>query len=105
MGAIRDVVQNHPMQLLSNIVRQPPPGIDIELFRDERFKALRTIQPIGLEDVIRGQFRGYLDEPGVRSDPQVETYVGAAPYLNSNGASLGSTTSNNPGAPRPGTRP
>ena len=83
VGAIRDVVQNHLMQLLSNIAMEPPPGDDMELFRDERVKVLRGIQPIGPEDVIRGQFRGYLDEPGVAKDSHVETYVALRLYLNS----------------------
>ncbi|WP_263382105.1 glucose-6-phosphate dehydrogenase [Granulicella arctica] len=83
VGAIRDVVQNHLMQLLSNVAMEPPPGIDMELFRDERVKVLRGIQPIGPDDVIRGQFRGYLDEPGVAKDSQVETFVALRLYLNS----------------------
>lgn len=83
VGATRDVVQNHLMQLLSNIAMEPPPGRDIELFRDERVKVLRAIQPICPEDYIRGQFRGYLDEPGVKKDSQVETYVALRLYLNS----------------------
>jgi glucose-6-phosphate 1-dehydrogenase len=83
VGATRDVVQNHLMQLLSNIAMEPPPGRDIELFRDERVKVLRAIQPIGPGDFIRGQFRGYLDEPGVKKDSQVETYLALRLYLNS----------------------
>jgi len=83
VGAIRDVVQNHLMQLLSNIAMEPPPGREIELFRDERVKVLRAIQPIQPQDFIRGQFRGYLDEPGVKKDSQVETYMALRLYLNS----------------------
>ena len=83
VGAIRDVVQNHLMQLLSNVAMEPPPGLDIELVRDERVKVLRGIQPICPEDIIRGQFRGYLDEPGVAANSQVETYVALRLYLNS----------------------
>ncbi len=83
VGAIRDVVQNHIMQLLSNIAMEPPPGIDMELVRDERVKVLRGIQPIRPEDVVRGQFRGYLAEPGVAEDSQVETFVALRLFLNS----------------------
>lgn len=83
VGALRDVVQNHLMQLLSNIAMEPPPGREIELFRDERVKVLRAIQPIGPEDIVRGQFRGYQEEPGVKKDSQVETYVALRLYLNS----------------------
>jgi glucose-6-phosphate 1-dehydrogenase len=83
VGAIRDVVQNHIMQLLSNVAMEPPPGIEMELVRDERVKVLRAIQPLAPEDVIRGQFRGYLAEPGVRPGSPVETFVALRLYLNS----------------------
>lgn len=83
VGAIRDVVQNHLMQLLSNIAMEPPPGIDMELVRDERVKVLRGVQPLRHEDVIRGQFRGYLDEPGVAPHSQVETFVALRLFINS----------------------
>ncbi len=83
VGAIRDVVQNHIMQLLSNIAMEPPPGIDMELFRDERVKVLRGILPIRPEDVVLGQFRGYLDEPGVAKDSRVETFVAMRLNINS----------------------
>jgi glucose-6-phosphate 1-dehydrogenase len=83
VGAIRDVVQNHIMQLLSNIAMEPPPGTDMELFRDERVKVLRAIQPIGPNDFVRGQFKGYLDEPGVHKDSKVETFVALRLFLNS----------------------
>jgi glucose-6-phosphate 1-dehydrogenase len=83
VGAIRDVVQNHIMQLVSNIAMEPPPGIDMELFRDERVKVLRGIVPIDLEQVVLGQFRGYLDEPGVAKDSRVETFVAMRLNINS----------------------
>jgi len=83
VGAVRDVVQNHLMQLLSNIAMEPPSGEDMELFRDERVKVLRGVQPIGPEDVVRGQFLGYLDEPGVAKNSNVETYVALRLYINS----------------------
>jgi glucose-6-phosphate 1-dehydrogenase len=104
VGAIRDVLQNHIMQLLSNVAMEPPPGIDgMELFRDERVKVLYGIQPIKPEDVVLGQFKGYLDEPGVAKDSQVETFVAVRLFLNSwrwkdvpfyvrTGKSLGATT-------------
>ena len=74
-GAIRDVVQNHLLQLLSNIAMEPPPNMDIERVRDEKVKVLRSIRALGPEDVVRGQFAGYRNEPGVKADSQVETYV------------------------------
>ena len=83
VGAMRDVVQNHIMQLVSNIAMEPPPGIDMELFRDERVKVLRGILPIKPEDVVLGQFKGYLDEPGVAKDSRVETFVAMRLNINS----------------------
>lgn len=74
-GAIRDLVQNHLLQLLSNIAMEPPPNIEIERVRDEKVKLLRSIRTLGPDDVVRGQFAGYLKEPGVKADSQVETYV------------------------------
>src|SRR5262245_5338009 len=82
-GAIRDVVQNHLLQLLCNIAMEPPPGIGPELVRDEKVKVLKSIAPLRPEQVVRGQFRGYLDEAGVRPDSQVETFVALRLAINS----------------------
>jgi glucose-6-phosphate 1-dehydrogenase len=82
-GAIRDVVQNHLLQLLTNVVMEPPAGIETELARDERVKVLKSIAPLRPENVIRGQFRGYLDEPGVKAGSTVETFVALKLWINS----------------------
>jgi glucose-6-phosphate 1-dehydrogenase len=82
-GAIRDVVQNHLLQLLTNIAMEPPPGADPELVRDEKVKVLKAIAPFGPTDVVRGQFRGYRGEPGVRSDSTVETFAAVTLGINS----------------------
>jgi glucose-6-phosphate 1-dehydrogenase len=82
-GAIRDVVQNHLLQVLSNIAMEPPPGLETETFRDERVKVLKGIRPLQAKDVVRGQFNGYRDEPGVKADSQVETYVAMRLFINS----------------------
>jgi glucose-6-phosphate 1-dehydrogenase len=82
-GAIRDVVQNHLLQLLTNVAMEPPPGVDPELVRDEKVKVLKAIAPLRPHDVVRGQFRGYRDEPGVRSGSTVETYVALRLSINS----------------------
>ncbi len=55
---------------------EPPPGLDVEMLRDEKAKVLRGIRPLRPQDVVRGQFRGYRDEPGVKADSQTETYRG-----------------------------
>ncbi len=82
-GAIRDVVQNHLLQLLTNVAMEPPPGVDTELVRDERVKVLKSIAPLRSEHVVRGQFRGYLDEAGVKPGSTVETFVALRLSINS----------------------
>jgi glucose-6-phosphate 1-dehydrogenase len=82
-GTIRDVVQNHLLQLLSNIAMEPPPGLAVETLRDERVKVLKGIRALESNDVVRGQFSGYRDEAGVNKDSQVETYVAMRLHINS----------------------
>jgi len=74
-GAIRDVVQNHMLQLVASIAMEPPAARDAESFRDEKFKVLRTIESLTPDSVVRGQFRGYRDETGVAKDSTVETFA------------------------------
>src|SRR5262249_59922029 len=82
-GAIRDVVQNHLLQLLTNIAMEPPPGLDVEMLRDEKVKVLKAIAAPGPDAVVRGQFQGYLDEPGVRPHSTVEPFVAIRLPINS----------------------
>jgi glucose-6-phosphate 1-dehydrogenase len=82
-GCVRDVVQNHLLQVLSNIAMEPPPGLDAEMLRDEKAKVLKGIRPLAPGDVVRGQFRGYRDEPGVAPNSAGETYVALKLEINS----------------------
>jgi glucose-6-phosphate 1-dehydrogenase len=82
-GAIRDVLQNHLMQLLSNVAMEPPIGSGAEPLRDERTKVLKGVQCLEPSEVVRGQFEGYLAEPGVKPNSQVETYVALKVCINS----------------------
>ena len=83
-GAIRDVMQNHLLQVLANLAMEPPPGTtDGEAVRDEKVKVLKSIRPLQEQDVVRGQFRGYRNEPGVAPDSKVETFAAARLYINS----------------------
>ena len=82
-GALRDVVQNHLLQVLSNIAMEPPPGLDAEMLRDEKAKVLKGIRPLEPRDVVRGQFRGYRDEPGVDPGSHTETFVALKLEVNS----------------------
>jgi glucose-6-phosphate 1-dehydrogenase len=74
-GALRDVVQNHLLQSLALLALEPPVGADPDGLRDEKAKLLRAIHPIACGELVRGQFRGYRDEPGVAPDSPVETYA------------------------------
>jgi glucose-6-phosphate 1-dehydrogenase len=83
-GAIRDVVQNHLLQVLANVAMEPPSGSsDHEAARDEKVKVLKSILPLAPESVVRGQFRGYLDEPGVSPDSVVETFAAVRFHIQS----------------------
>jgi glucose-6-phosphate 1-dehydrogenase len=77
------VVQNHLLQVVAHIAMEPPTGKGAEPLRDERAKILRAIRPLSSEDLIRGQFDGYRQEPGVAADSQVETYVAVELYIDS----------------------
>jgi len=75
-GAIRDVVQNHLLQVLSNVAMEPPPSShDTETLRDEKVKVLKAIAPLAHPRVVRGQARGYLAEPGVAPGSRTETFA------------------------------
>jgi len=74
-GAIRDVIQNHILQLATILTMDAPVGHDVEAIRDEKVRLLKAIEPLDPEHVVRGQFRGYRDEPGVARDSKVETFA------------------------------
>jgi glucose-6-phosphate 1-dehydrogenase len=83
VGAIRDVVQNHLLQVVAHLAMEPPVGADAAALLDEKakvFKAIRTAIPA---DLVRGQYRGYRTEPGVTPDSNVETYAALRIYLDS----------------------
>jgi glucose-6-phosphate 1-dehydrogenase len=88
-GALRDMVQNHALQLLTMLAMEPPPTNDADAIRDEKLKVLKSLRPFTPEsvarDVVRGQYRagtvggvavpGYLDEVKVPADSHCETFV------------------------------
>jgi glucose-6-phosphate 1-dehydrogenase len=82
-GIIRDVIQNHLFQVVSYLAMEAPSATYGEAIRDEQAKVLRTIRPLSSDDVIRGQFRGYRDEPGVAGDSQVGTFAAVRLYVDS----------------------
>ena len=82
-GAIRDVIQNHLLQVISNLAMEPPARLDSESIRDEKVKVLKAIPSISERDLVRGQFRGYRKENGVAKNSQVETFAAIKLEINS----------------------
>jgi glucose-6-phosphate 1-dehydrogenase len=74
-GAIRDVMQNHLLQVMTNLAMEPPVRTDSESIRDEKVKVLKAMPSLGPKSVARGQFRGYRAEKGVAPDSKVETFA------------------------------
>ncbi len=127
VGALRDVLQNHLLQIVALLGMEPPAGSDAGSLRDEKVKLLRQVRTIEPADLVRGQYRGYGDEEGVEAGSDVETFAAVrfeidswrwagVPWLLRTGKSLGATateaiiTFNSPprllftpeGAPEPG---
>ncbi|CAN5682836.1 glucose-6-phosphate dehydrogenase [soil metagenome] len=75
VGALRDVVQNHLLQIVALLAMEPPVGSDAEAMRDEKTKLFRQIHTIDPANVVRGQYRGYTDEDGVDAGSDVETFI------------------------------
>jgi glucose-6-phosphate 1-dehydrogenase len=74
-GAIRDVIQNHMLQVVALLAMEPPTASYHESTRDEQVKVLRALRPLRPEQVVRGQFRGYRLEEGVAPNSSVETFA------------------------------
>ena len=74
-GTIRDVIQNHLFQLLTNLAMEPPVRTDSESIRDEKVKVLKAMPPLEAKHLVRGQFRGYRKELGVAPNSQMETFA------------------------------
>ncbi len=75
VGALRDVVQNHLLQVVALLAMEPPVGSDAASLRDERTKLFRQIRTVRPQSVVRGQYRGYTDEEGVSAGSDVETFT------------------------------
>jgi glucose-6-phosphate 1-dehydrogenase len=81
VGAIRDVVQNHMLQVMAMLAMDAPVGSGSDAVRDEKLRALRAMRPLDPGDVVRGQFAGYRDEPGVAANSEVETFTALRLHL------------------------
>ena len=75
VGAIRDVLQNHLLQVVALLAMEPPIADDADAYRDEEVKVLRQIEPLDVARTVRGQYVGYLDENGVTPNSTTETFV------------------------------
>jgi len=83
VGAVRDVVQNHLLQVLSLLAMEAPVTMEAGELHDEKVKVLRAIRPVARADVVQGQFAGYRDEEGVASDSGVETFTAMRLHIDS----------------------
>jgi glucose-6-phosphate 1-dehydrogenase len=75
VGATRDVVQNHLLQVLALVAMEPPSGFDRDVFLTERVRLLQAIRPLRPDDVVRGQYDGYREAKGVAPESTVETFI------------------------------
>ena len=75
VGTIRDVLQNHLLALVANLCMDPPAGSDSDSIRDARAMLLKAVRPLTPANVVRGQYDGYLDTPGVRRGSETETFA------------------------------
>lgn len=82
-GAIRDVVQNHLLQVVALLAMEAPVGNDAEGVRDAKAQAFKAMQPLDPSEVVRGQFRGYRDEDGVAPNSRVETFAALRLHIES----------------------
>jgi glucose-6-phosphate 1-dehydrogenase len=82
-GAIRDVIQNHLLQVMAFLAMDPPNSGEYGAIQDEKVRLLKAVRPLEPADVVRGQFRGYRQEEGVAPDSQVETFAAMRLFVDS----------------------
>jgi glucose-6-phosphate 1-dehydrogenase len=82
-GVIRDVIQNHMFQVVSYLAMEAPSAAYGEAIRDEQAKVLRNVRPLSVDNMVRGQFRGYRDEPGVAKTSYMATYAALRLFIDS----------------------
>jgi glucose-6-phosphate 1-dehydrogenase len=82
-GVVRDVIQNHLLQIVSYLAMEAPSGTYDEAIRDEQAKVLRTVRPMEVQYMVRGQFKGYREEPGVAQDSYMATYAALQLHVDS----------------------
>ncbi len=80
-GCLRDVVQNHLLQILACLTMDPPRMQVHDSIRDEKSRVLKAVRPLAPDDIVRGQFNGYRKEAGVKADSDVETFAALRLYI------------------------
>ncbi|HTS21014.1 MAG TPA: glucose-6-phosphate dehydrogenase [Casimicrobiaceae bacterium] len=83
VGAVRDVVQNHLLQVVAILAMEPPIGMQGSAIGDEKVKLLRAVRPLAAADIVRGQYRGYREEKGVEAGSRVETFAALRLHVDS----------------------
>ncbi|MDX6628093.1 MAG: glucose-6-phosphate 1-dehydrogenase [Gaiellales bacterium] len=83
VGCLRDVVQNHLLHMVCLLAMEPPIAADAGALRDETVKVMKTIRPLKKAELVRGQYIGYRDEPGVAPDSDTETYCALRVHVDS----------------------
>jgi glucose-6-phosphate 1-dehydrogenase len=83
VGAVRDVMQNHLLQVISLLAMEPPVDPDPSFLQDEKAKVLAAMEPIHPNEMVRGQYVGYRDEPGVDPQSTTETFIAAHIHIDS----------------------
>jgi glucose-6-phosphate 1-dehydrogenase len=77
VGALKDVLQNHLLQIVAFLAMEPPAGPDARSLRDEKVKVFRQVEALQPDQLVRGQYEGYQDEDGVEAGSDAETFVAA----------------------------
>lgn len=83
VGTVRDVVQNHLLQVVALLAMEPPVSAEADALRDEKVKVLKSIRSIDPAEMVRGQYEGYQLEPGVDGDSTTETFVALQLHIDS----------------------
>lgn len=82
-GAVRDVLQNHLLQVLASVLAEPPDGSGPDSWLDSKARVIAALRPLSPDDVVKGQYAGYREVSGVAADSTTETYVAARTMLDS----------------------
>lgn len=82
-GCLRDVVENHLFQVVALLAMEPPSYQGYSAVQSEKFHVFKAMRPLTADDVVRGQFAGYRDEPGVAAGSDVETFCAARLFIDS----------------------